>query len=103
MILGRELLTALGMDFKFFDNVIIGGERLYEWCSTTMFEVRNYYFKSITDKTVKPEESFINSYIEEEFESGNAIKPTHRMRRILDANYEKSDLNEVMNKQCQNT
>ena len=26
MILGRDLITALLLDFKFFENVIIGGE-----------------------------------------------------------------------------
>ena len=30
MILGRELLTALGLDLKFYNNVIIGGEGPYE-------------------------------------------------------------------------
>ena len=26
MILGRDLITPLGLDLKFYDNVIIGGE-----------------------------------------------------------------------------
>ena len=65
-----------------------------------MIDVRNYEFKSITDKTVKPKESFINLYIDGDFKSENAIESTHRMRRILDAEYEKDDLNEFMTKQC---
>ena len=32
MILGRDLLTALVLDIKFSENVIIGGEGPYEGC-----------------------------------------------------------------------
>ena len=63
-----------------------------------MVDVINYDFKSIIDKTVKPEESFVNSYVDECFKSANAIKSTRRMRRILYAEYKKSELNEVMTK-----
>ena len=55
MILGRDLLTALGLDFKFSDNVIICREGPYEGCLSPMADVRNYGFKYITDKTVKLE------------------------------------------------
>ena len=54
MILGRDLLTTLGMDIKFFNNIIIGGESQYGSWSATMDEVIKYDFKSITDKTAKP-------------------------------------------------
>ena len=30
MILGRDLLTALGLDFKCSENIIIGGDKPYE-------------------------------------------------------------------------
>ena len=66
-----------------------------------MVDVSNYDFKYITDKTVKPEESFVNLYINECLESKNAISSTYRMHRILDVKYEKADLNKVMNEQCQ--
>ena len=64
MILGRYLLTALGMYLKFDENVIIGSKGPHEGCSSPMVEIRNYGFTSITDKKVKPEESFINSYVD---------------------------------------
>ena len=96
MILGIDLLTALGLYIKFSDNFIIGGEGEYEGLSAPMFDVSNYDFKSITDKTVKPEESFVNSYVDKCLESDSAINSTRSMRRILDAKYEKSDLNKVM-------
>ena len=42
MILGRNLLTTLGLDIKFSDRVIVGVERLYEGCSVSMVDVSNY-------------------------------------------------------------
>ena len=66
-----------------------------------MFDVSNYGIKYLTDKIVKPEESFINAYVNECLKSEGAISTTCRMRGILDAKYEKADLNKVMSKQCQ--
>ena len=66
-----------------------------------MVDVRNYDFKYIIDKTVKPEEYFVKSYVDKCLEYNNRIKSTRRMRIILYAKYEKADLNEVMTKKCQ--
>ena len=55
MILGRDLLTALVMDLKFSDNVIIGGEGPNKECLSTMVDISNYDFQSISDKTIKRE------------------------------------------------
>ena len=98
MILGRDLLTALGLDLKFSENVIHGGEGTYKGCSAPMVEVSNYNFNTLTSKIVKPEESFINVYVSECFESGSSLSATHRMRRILDAKHEREDQNKVMKK-----
>ena len=87
MILGRDLLTELGLDLKLYENVICGGERLYKGCSEPMVDVNNYDFNVVTGKTVKPEESFINAYVNVFFEPESAISATSRMRRILDARY----------------
>ena len=54
MILGRDLLTSLGLDLKFSENIIIGGEGSYEGCSELMVNLSNYYFKSLTENVVKP-------------------------------------------------
>ena len=54
VILGRDLLTALGLDLKFSERLIIVGEGPYEGFSSPMVDVRNDEFKSITNKTVKP-------------------------------------------------
>ena len=50
MILAKDLLTALGLDLKFSDNVIIGGKGPYEDCSAPMVEVINYGVTYITYK-----------------------------------------------------
>ena len=74
MIIGRDLLTNLGLDQKFPDNIIIDRERPFKGCSASMVDVKNYKFKSITDTPVKLEESFINLYVNEEFKSDKVIK-----------------------------
>ena len=50
MILCRDLLTALGLDLKFFENLIIGSEGPYEGCSAHLADLSNYEFKSLTEK-----------------------------------------------------
>ena len=50
MILGRDLLTALGLDLNWSENVIIGGRGPHEGCLAPMFEVSNDDFKSLTEK-----------------------------------------------------
>ena len=67
-----------------------------------MVDVHNYGFNILTAKTVKPEESIINTYVNECFESEGEISATRRMRRILDARYKEVDLNNIMTEQCQN-
>ena len=54
MVLGRDLLTAMGLGIKFSNKVISGEEGPYEGCSALMVDVINYNFNLITDKTVKP-------------------------------------------------
>ena len=66
-----------------------------------MIDVSNYKFKYLTDKIVKVEESFINSYIVECLKSEITIIYTHRMRVIVDAKYKKVDLNKFMTDQFQ--
>ena len=70
MILGRDLFTALGLDIKFSGNIIIGGEGTYEGCLEPMVGLSNDDFKPLTEKIVKLEKSFINSYT-----STNALDP----------------------------
>ena len=98
IIIVRDLLTALGLNIEFSDNVSIGGDGPCEGCSAPMVDLSNYEFKSFMDEIVKQEESFINSYVHKCLESNSTIIYTRRMRINLDAKYEKADLNKVMTK-----
>ena len=68
IIPGRELLIELGLDIKFSEHAIIGDDVPYEGYFEYMVDISNCDFKSTADKTVKPEESFINFYIKKCFE-----------------------------------
>ena len=54
MILGRYLLTDLGLDHKFSENIIIGCGGPFKGCSAPMVDLSTYYFKPLTDNKVKP-------------------------------------------------
>ena len=101
MTAGRDLLTALGLELKFSENIIFGGKGLYEGCPKPMVNIGNYDFVIVTDKTVKLQGSFINWYIGKCLESNSVISSMHQMRRILDSKHNKASLNKVMAKKCQ--
>ena len=54
MISGRDLLTALGLNLKFSENIMIGGRGPCEWCPKPMVNISNYNFVTVTYKIVKP-------------------------------------------------
>ena len=60
MILGRDLLIALGIDHKFSERIIIGGGGPYGGCSAPMADVNDYEFKYLTNKIIKWEEFSMN-------------------------------------------
>ena len=76
MIIGRDLLTALGLELKFYDPVIVGSKSPYEGCLSPMVDMINYDYAHLTDKIVKPEESLLNFHVDTYFESENKINPT---------------------------
>ena len=84
MILVRYLLTALGLDHKLSDNIIIGVNGPYEEVSSAMVDVSKHDFTYLTEKTVKTKESFINLYVDKCLEYKSAIISTRRISRILD-------------------
>ena len=84
MILVRYLIHALGLNIKFSENIIFSGDVPYQGCWAPMVDLSNYKVKPLTEKTVKPEESFINFYVNECLEYKSTISSTSRMRIILD-------------------
>ena len=87
IILGKDLLIALGLDLKVSDNVTVGSKGPYEGSSALMVDVSNYKIVSISDKTVKPEESFIYPYVNKCLKYDSAISSTQQMRKLIDAKY----------------
>ena len=55
MILGRDLLITLGLDIKFSENIILGGDGTFKGCSEPMVNVIIYESKTLIDNKVKPE------------------------------------------------
>ena len=66
-----------------------------------MVEIITYEFKTLTDHKVKPEDSSIKAYVNECLESKVTIISTFGIKIVLDAKYEKADLNKFMEEQCQ--
>ena len=64
MILGRYLLTVLGLYISFSDRVIVVSKGQYEGCSALMFDVSNYGYTHLMDKTIELEESFLSFYVD---------------------------------------
>ena len=79
MIIGRYLLTALGLERKFYDRVIVSGKGPYEGCLSPTVDISNCEYAPLTDKIVKPKESSLNLYVDECFESENTINLTQWM------------------------
>ena len=50
MILGRDLLTALGMDPEFSEKIIVGSEGPYEGYLAPKADLSNYDFKYLMEK-----------------------------------------------------
>ena len=59
MIQGRDLLTALVMDIKYYENIVIYGEVPYEGCSSPMVDVSNYDFKPLTKNRFNRKNPFL--------------------------------------------
>ena len=66
-----------------------------------MVDVSNYDYAPLIDKSVEPEDYFLNLFINECFRSENKISLTWKMCIILDDKYKKEDLNKVITEQCQ--
>ena len=64
-----------------------------------MADLSKYDFRYLTENMVKREESFIDSYVNKFLQSESSMSLTHKIRRILDAKYEKYDLNKVITEQ----
>ena len=69
MILDRYLLTALGLDLRFYKNFMHGGEGPYKGCSAPMVDVKNYDFNILTAKKLNRKNTLLTRT------SVNALNP----------------------------
>ena len=69
MILGRYLLTILGLNLKWSDHVIEAYDVTFKGYTAPMFDLGTYKFKDLTTGNITPEELFTNAYAEEIHES----------------------------------
>ena len=68
MILGRNVLTALGIDIKISDHTIKVGVRPYQGDMVSMVDPNYYDFKPINKTKNYTGRIFMGAYIEECFE-----------------------------------
>ena len=66
-----------------------------------MLNLGTYGFKYLETGKITPKELFMNAFAGEVYESEDIRTSTKQLRVILDAKYEKEDLNNIMVNQCQ--
>ena len=64
MILGRDLLTALGLNLKSSDHVIEADDGPFKGSTPPMVDMGMYEFKYLNTGNITPEELFMNVYTE---------------------------------------
>ena len=63
MILGRYLLTELGLNIKFYERVIEAYDVPFNGYTTPMVNLGTYIFKDLNTGKITPDESFTNAYV----------------------------------------
>ena len=101
MILGRDILTELGLNLKSTKHVIEVDDGPFIGYTAPMVDSGVYAFKIWNKVGNKPEESFTHAYIEEVYKSEHKRTSIKWLRVILDAKNEKTDLHKVMETQYQ--
>ena len=86
---------------KFSDHVIKTDNRTFKGSTVPIVYLGMHEFKYLNTGKIIPEESFMNAYTEEIYESEHVCTATKLLCIILDAKYEKENLHKVMKTQCQ--
>ena len=63
MILGRDILTELGLSLKFSEHVTIWGDGPLKCSASPMVDFVTYKFKVLNTGKTTTDESFINAHI----------------------------------------
>ena len=83
MILGRYILTELGLNIKFFDHVIEADDGTFIGSTTPMFDLGTYEFKILNTGKITPKELFTNAYVEEFYVSEHLRTATKLLSNII--------------------
>ena len=88
------ILTKIGIYVKLSTNIMECGKRPYQECTTPIRNLNDSNFKPINRKMQNVlEESFLNAYVNDCFISEPVRTATNIVRTIINANYERVDLN----------
>ena len=63
MILGRDILTELGLNLKFSEHVIEADDGPFNGSTMPMVDLGTYIFKDLNTGKFTPEELFTNAYV----------------------------------------
>ena len=96
MILCRYPFTALLLDIKLSYHVIEAYEKPFKGSKAPIVDMGTYEFKGLNSGKITSEEMFMDAYQEEIHELYQFRNSTKRLGVILDAKYEKTDLNKVI-------
>ena len=96
MILGRDLLKELGLNIKLSQYDIEAYDEPLKVLTALLVHLNMYDFNILNSVKIIPEEPFMNSYAEGIHELEQICTSTKRLRIVLDAKYEKADLNKDM-------
>ena len=100
IIIGRDLLTNLGIDIK-FSNIIEFSEGPYQGYKSPMLILDDYKFKPVKINIRSSlDDLFLDAYINECHESEPIRAAAKTVRTILYAKYENDDLHKKINEHC---
>ena len=102
MIIGKDILTKLGIYLKCSTNTIEWIKRTYQGCTTPTVNIDDYDFEPINrNMRTFSEESFLNAYVNNFHELEPVHTATNRVCTIFRTKYKKSDLHKTINVHCQ--
>ena len=87
IILGRDILTQLRLNLKWYDHFIEADDVPLKGSTSPTVRLGTYIFKYLNIGEIKPEEFFTNAYAEELYDPEHVCNATKRLRVILDAKY----------------
>ena len=96
MILVQDIWTELWLYLKNSKHIIKARDGPLKGYTSPMVDLGAYIFKDLNIREIKPEESFIDTFVEEVYEPEHVHNTKKLLLVILDAKYKKANLHKVM-------